>query len=202
MRLATSSEAQSFGKTLLVKVKSPFVNKPILTYAVVDEESNSSYIHPVLLDLLGINSKLHEYNVTALSGLCTKMHGRITQEGQVTIKGYANQAVYKLPELYEAEFIPNCKDEIATKELVSQLANPNVRQFKDKFLSLKKNAQVYLLLGRNNPKLISTRTYTDTAPVVHKTPLGWALVGEAEPTLDQDGQLNRSMKTPCKSGVF
>ena len=123
------------------------------------------------------------------------MHGRITQEGQVTIKGYANQAVYKLPELYEAEFIPNCKDEIATKELVSQLANPNVRQFKDKFLSLKKNAQVYLLLGRNNPKLISTRTYTDTAPVVHKTPLGWALVGEAEPTLDQDGQLNRSMKT-------
>ena len=176
---------------MLVKVKSPFVNKPVATYCIVDEESNSSYIHPTLLDQLRVKSEVHDYSVQTLSGHSTKLRGRIAQG--LTIKGFRTSTVYKLPELYEAEFIPDSRDEVATKEAVSKLSDPKVRHFQDKFINLKKDAQVYLLLGRNNPKLISTRTYTETAPVVHQTPLGWALVGEAEPTLEQGTQINRTL---------
>ena len=162
MCLTSHGKTHSYGKTLLVKVKSPYVNKPVVTYCIVDEESNSSYIHPTLLDQLGVKSELHDYSVQTLSGHSTKLKGRIAQG--LTIKGYRTPVVYKLPELYEAEFIPDSKDEVATKEAVSKLSDSKVRQFQSKFLSLNKDAQVYLLLGRNNPKLISTTTYTATAP--------------------------------------
>ena len=176
---------------MLVKVRSPHVNKVVCCYAIIDEESDSSYIHPKLIDALKVKSKTYDYSVRTLSKHVTKLSGRIAKG--LSIRGFKESKTYKLPNLFEAEFIPNSLDEVATPQNVRGI--PAVEPFADKFHPIRKGAQVLILIGRNNPKLISTETFTDYAPVVHKTPLGWCLVGESNPKFVQAGEELRSLLT-------
>ena len=105
------------------------------------------------------------------------MSGRVAKG--ITIRGVGEPNVYKLPHLYEAA-IPDSRDEVATPEDVDMIER--IRHFKDKFNSFREDAEVLLLLGRDNPEIIATKTHTQIAPIVHETPLGWALVGESNPS--------------------
>ncbi len=169
---------------MLVYAKAPNSMKRIKTYAILDEESNSSYIHPKLIKMLGAQGEDIEYSVAHVGGTTKNIKGRAISG--LTIKGYGQKKVFKLPRLLEISYIPDSRDEVATKSDVLKI--PSVAHYADKFNKLNEDAEVLLLLGRNNPSLIATKTYTDYSPIVHENALGFALVGEANPGLDQDCQ--------------
>ena len=103
------------------------MRKPLTCYAIVDEESDSSFAHPNLFNHFKIKGKLNEFSVTTLSNYSSKMSGRVAKG--ITIRGVGQFNVYKLPHLYEAAFIPDCRDEVATPEDVGMIKS--ISQFKD-----------------------------------------------------------------------
>ena len=77
--------------------------------------------------------------------------------------------------MYENDCIPDSKEEIATRSLVSN--HHNISHLADKFLDLDPNAQVGLLLGRDSGNVLFSEILNDKAHFVHHTALGFAVVG-------------------------
>ena len=161
-------------------MRGPVVNKYVKCFAIIDEQSDSSFIHPALIDQLKIKSKFIDYTITTLSQLSTRMSGR-TARG-LTVKGFREDRVFKLPELLEAAFIPDSTSEVCTREDAQGI--PALKPFADKFLpeKLGQGARVLMLLGRNNSQIIYTETHSRIAPIIHEMPLGWCSVGESHPS--------------------
>ena len=176
--LTTSSgKNKSFGKTLLVSLKAPHTHKKIETYSIIDEQSDTSFADPQVFEKFKLKSKIHNYSIKTASGI-SYHSGRVARG--LTVRGVGQSNIYKLPPLYECNFIPDSKDEVATPTDVMNI--PRISQFSDKFNHFNNQADVLLLLGRDNPEVIATKTHSSIAPILHEMPLGWALVGESNPS--------------------
>ena len=171
--LATSFEhfGRSCGKTVLVDV---FLgNKSVRTYCILDEQSNQSFATPDIFNKLCINSPPHNYTLTTLSDSTSNRVGRLGLN--IKVKGVNENKTYDLPPLFENDCIPDSKEEIATRSLVSN--QHNISHLADKFLDLDPNAHVGLLLGRDSGNVLFSEILNDKAPFVHHTALGFAVVG-------------------------
>ena len=80
-----------------------------------------------------------------------------------------------MPPLFENDCIPDSKEEIATRSLVSN--QHSISHLANKFLDLDPNAHVGLLLGRDSGNVLFSEILNDKAPFVHHTALGFAVVG-------------------------
>ena len=172
---------------MLLHLKAPFMNKKILCYGIIDEQSDTSFADPQVFEKFKLKSKVINYSIKSAGGI-SYHSGRVAKG--LTVKGVGQTQAYKLRPLYECNLIPNSKDEIATPSNVINI--PSISQFSDKFNHLNDKADVLLLLGRDNPEIIATKTHSSIAPIVHETPLGWALVGESGPS-----QMGDSATTLC-----
>jgi hypothetical protein len=95
------------------------------------------------------------------------------------IRGANEKQSFNLPPMYENEFIPDTKQEVATPEIVAKL--DTICNLAEHFVSLDRDADVNILIGRDSGVLMNTQTIGNTNPIVHKTPLGWAVVGSVCP---------------------
>lgn len=165
----------SCGKTLLVDVADECGSKLFRTYVILDEQSNQSFGASKLFNSLGINSPLSDYSLLTLSSKSkTTITGRIASG--LKIKGVNEDAWYNLPPLYENNFIPDTKHEIATPQVISKL--PEHAHLAHMFVPCDDEAEVGLLLGRDAGDLLFSRTVNEHAPFIHITKLGWAVVGD------------------------
>ena len=80
-----------------------------------------------------------------------------------------------MPTVLTSDFIPNCKEEIATPDVVRN--HKHVARFAKYFNELDEHAEVLILVGRNCGEAMATRCNGYRAPFAQNTPLGWALVG-------------------------
>ena len=84
-----------------------------------------------------------------------------------------------MPCVIENNLIPDIKHECADPSILRK--HPSLKNFAGKFPPIDEEASVCLLICRNAGDLLSTKTHTKKAPVVYKTPLGWAIVGSTCP---------------------
>ena len=164
----------SCSKTLLVDVTWPEKSsKRLRCYAIVDEQSSSSFADPKLAKFFGIDAPKTKYHLTTLSGLRTTVHG-IQIQG-LKVKGVGEKRSFKLPTLVTNEAIPNNRDEVASPATVR--AHPHISHYAKFFNDVDDNAETLLLIGRDSNDGIFTKQHGQKAPYVHHTRLGWALVG-------------------------
>ena len=164
----------SCSKTLLVDVTWPGNSKKTLRcYAIVDEQSSSSFADPKLADFFGIQAPKTEYVLTTLSGLRTTTRG-IQVQG-LKVKGVGEGKGFKLPTLFTNDAIPDNKDEVASPSIVR--AHAHIAHYAKFFNEVDVNADTLLLIGRDSSDGIFTTRHGHKAPYVHHTRLGWALVG-------------------------
>lgn len=163
-------------KTLLSEIYHPREpHRKVLCYTILDEQSNSSFIDPKVIDLLGISGPEHEYTLTTMTGYRTKHSGMIV-EG-LRVRGINSDQSYHLPALYTNNSIPNCKNEVASPDIVR--AHKHISHLAKYFPEVDPAVDVMLLIGRDAGELMKTRCHGSTFPYAHHTPLGWALVGES-----------------------
>ena len=164
---------------MLVDVRSPNVQTTATVYAILDEESTSTFAHPRLIDKLNPRNKAkHNYSVRTVSELSSTPHeGRIARN--LKVKGHREKVWHKLPDVFELHTIPDTKGEVCTS--AHARAIPSLAPFADEFLPLHKTAEVMLLIGRDSDDLMATETLTKHVPIVHRTPLGTAAVGSPTP---------------------
>ena len=171
-----SGHTASYSKVLLVSVSSTQTGKSTKCYAIVDEQSSRSFILPALADILEVDGTDVDYTLTTMNGLKNFTSGKKI-EG-LHIKGENEIKSYALPPVVTNSFIPDCTNEVATPDIIG--AHPHVRRFSKFFCPLDKSAEVMILLGRDSHELMKTKCLTEKAPFVHKTCLGYALVGSFE----------------------
>ena len=163
----------TFSKVLLVDVTSARTGKSARVYAVIDEQSTKSFITPSLVDKLGVTGGAIDYSITTLQGLGSSTGGLVVTD--LVVKGVNESESYKLPPVVTNQFIPNCVGEVATPELVK--ACPRVSHYGHLFAPFDSGAEVSILIGRDSEDIMGTRCLTNVRPWVHKTVLGYALVG-------------------------
>ena len=178
---------KSCSKTILADVYAPqYSNEVVRVYAIIDEQSNRSFASPALLNKLKVNSPTHDFKLTTLTD-SMKRKGRVATN--LSIKGVKENNTFVLPYVIENE-IPDTKYEVAYPGLVKQ--QPHLSHLASNFCEIDPNAEVSLLIGRDAPELMATNMENTIAPYAHKTPLGWAIVGEMCPE-----QIESTSRTDC-----
>lgn len=168
------SQTKTCGKTLLVEVKCPQNSeRTLLCYAILDEQSDTSFADPNLLNFFHVDGPKQAFQISTLSGHKYEQRGRIAKG--LEIKGVTEPLWFQLPPVFENELIPDTRSEVATPSTVR--AHPHVCHLAHNFSKLEKTAQVFLLIGRDGNNLMKTEVYGQTFPFAHHTSLGWALVG-------------------------
>ena len=108
-----------------------------------------------------------------MTGLSIPCRGKIIQN--LTIRGVRETQKFDLPTLLTHDYLPNCLNEVATPESVK--AHPSISKYHTHFNPVDPSNSVMLLIGRDSGSLIGTQCFGDEAPYVHKTKLGYAVVG-------------------------
>lgn len=160
-------------------------------YAIIDEQSNSTFVDPKVAQHFNVTGPLHDYNIKTLTGAQTMTQGLIIHGLQV--KGINERKRYTLQPAATNPFLPDCKDEVATPTTVE--AHPHIRNFAKNFPPLDTKAQVLLLIGRDSGFCMLTRCYGNIPPFVHHTALGWSLVGNCCTSFSSSLKTSVALKT-------
>ena len=173
-RVCNSFNGKDCSKTLLVNVY--YGNTSCRAYAIIDECSTKSFCTSSLLDSLKAKFPTLHYDLHTLSGTKTRILGRCATG--LKIRGVLSDQVLELPELWENNYIPDTKSEVATKDIVSKTS---AAAYAQNFPPFDKNAEVSLLIGRNGHSFMNLKVHRNHLPYVHETPLGFAIVGSICP---------------------
>ena len=196
------NKPQSCSKTILVELSHKDHPDTVLKcYCIIDEQSNISFADSKVTDIFNIVSPTQEYLLTTMSGFKNRVEGK-TVNG-LKIIGIDNSKWYNLSTLLTNDYIPSTKHEIATPAIVR--SHVHLSHLAHKFQELDEAADVLLLLGRDCGDLMRTTCYGRKAPFVHKTPVGWAMVGAAHPCQVAKSHISHehySLKTTCFDSTY
>ena len=171
----TDASQGSYSKVVLVDVRSPSTEKSVRCYAIIDEQSTRSFMLPDLAEALGVGGTDIDFSLNTLNGLSVNLQGKLVCG--LKIKGVSEIKTYDLPSVTTIDFIPDCKAEVASPQVVKSFKH--IRNYAKYFLAVDKDAEVYLLIGRDAKDLLKHKCIGKHSPFVHKTPLGFSLVGES-----------------------
>ncbi|XP_033753059.1 uncharacterized protein LOC117336558 [Pecten maximus] len=173
----TGVGGKSCAKTLLLRVYPE--GKPdssLLTYAIIDDQSNCSLASTKFFDFFNESGEEIEYTLSSCSGYTTSSGRRAT--------GYMIQSLDEttelaLPRLIECNQIPNIREEIPTPDIAR-----NYRHLQDieKYIPpVEPAADITLLIGRDllaAHYVLDQRVGPHNSPYAQKLNLGWVIIGE------------------------
>ena len=180
-KVCGGDKAKSCSKIVLVDLSLPSrSSKTLRCYAILDEQSTTSFIDPKVVDFFDVDFPVRDYHVRTLVTLDSVVTGKEVSGLKMSGVNVDKPKMISLPSVLTSDFIPNCKEEIATPDIVSQ--HKHISYLAKKFSPIHEQAEVLLLVGRNCGPAMRTVCHGFKSPYAHNTPLGWALVGVTCPT--------------------
>ena len=171
---ADASNSTTFSKTLLVDVHaSSSPRPPVRCYAILDDQSTSTFAAPELFQALHPDAPAASYAIRTLAGLRTHHDGRLSSD--LVVRGASGSTLHALPQVFESGFIPDTSREAASPRDVARF--PHLAEVAQFFEERDHNATVLLLIGRNAGAVLSSVQHGSQFPFAQQTPLGWALIG-------------------------
>ena len=150
-----------------------------MTYALLDNCSQGTFIDDDLLSHLGSNFPETELSVKTLTGLEVSTT-KVVEGLQVCGRSFDNQWI-SLPKTYSRSDLSVSDQEApAPNEIIQRW--PHLKQLKDQLLgtNVDRSAKVGILIGANCPKAIQPKEVIPSpgeGPYAFKTNLGWCIVG-------------------------
>ncbi|KAM4012184.1 uncharacterized protein ACNLHF_005218 isoform 1-T2 [Anomaloglossus baeobatrachus] len=149
--------------------------KAMKVYAIIDDQSNRSLAGTKFFEAFGINGPSEPYTFNTCSG-------RIETSGR-RAQGFIASPIngkteIPLPTLVECDQIPSHRNEIPTPE--AAFHQPHLRHLASVIPPLDNNAEILLLLGRDNLRVHKVRQQCngpDYAPYAQRLDLGWVVIG-------------------------
>ena len=160
-----------------VIVRHPKTNREVLTYAMLDNCSQGTFIKESLAEQLGEQGSRTKVTVRTLVGETT--------EDSCVVQGYQVKAALacddmgwvSLPSMYTRRSLPVDKEEIPSKE---DFTRWEYLKHATKNLCLQDDLDVCLLIGANCPTALEPQMVIPSqtgGPYALKTSLGWCVVG-------------------------
>ncbi|KAM4012761.1 uncharacterized protein ACNLHF_004514 isoform 1-T3 [Anomaloglossus baeobatrachus] len=149
--------------------------KAMKVYAIIDDQSNRSLAGTKFFEAFGINGPSEPYTLNTCSG-------RIETSGR-RAQGFIASPIngkteIPLPTLVECDQIPSHRNGIPTPE--AAFHQPHLRHLASVIPPLDNNAEILLLLGRDNLRVHKVRQQCngpDYAPYAQRLDLGWVVIG-------------------------
>lgn len=159
--------------------------REVLTYALLDTQSDSSFILEDLLESLNVVSQPVQLRLSTMTAADT-----ITASKRVCglkVRGLQSASSIPLQQAYTRDFIPVDKSYIPTKHTALQWSH--LRHLASQ-LSPLLNCEVGLLIGFDCPSALAPLEAIiggENEPFAQRTVLGWSIIGLSNPHLDRQG---------------
>ncbi|KAL4004275.1 signal-regulatory protein delta [Sarotherodon galilaeus] len=155
-------------------------NKEVLVYALLDSQSDSSFILEEVADALDVNAEPVKLKLSTMSSKetivpCKRLKG-------LQIRGLSSSKKITVPTVYTREFIPANRTHIPTPETAR--AWPHLEHLAEHIAPPKK-CEIGLLIGYNCPQALMPREVEcgeDNLPFAQKTDVGWSIVSYGDPS--------------------
>lgn len=158
----------------------------LLTYALLDEQSDACFVKEDLLQRLDVSGPEVELKLSTV--LAEKVITSQKIEGLV-VRGYNKELEISLPKSYSRSSIPAKKSQISRPE--SALKWPHRRRISEMIMPLNETLEVGLLIGLNCPRAIKPLKVVpgkEDDPYAKKTALGWGVIGNVRPLTSEDAE--------------
>lgn len=158
----------------------------LLTYALLDEQSDACFVKEDLLRRLDVSGPEVELKLSTV--LAEEVITSQKIEGLV-VRGYNEELEIPLPKSYSRSSIPAKKSQIPRPE--SALNWPHLHKISEKIMPLNEALEVGLLIGLNCPRAIKPLEVIpgkEDDPYAKKTALGWGVIGAVRPLTSEDAE--------------
>ncbi|XP_073671819.1 uncharacterized protein [Paramisgurnus dabryanus] len=153
--------------------------KEVLVYALLDSQSDSSFILEHVADTLKINTESVKLKLSTMSSRetivpCKRLEG-------LKIRGLNSTKEITVPTVYTREFIPANRSHIPTPETAK--AWPHLEHLAP-HIAPQRECEIGLLIGYNCPQALMPREVVcgeENQPFAQKTDLGWSIVSYGNP---------------------
>ena len=152
--------------------------QPRLVYALLDSQSDQSFILDQTLDAFAIDSKTVELSVSTATGLNQSISSR--ECNNFEIRGHNLNEVVQLPTLYSRPFIPHNREHFPNRTFCDQ--HPHLAKVSSDIYSFS-TIEVGLIIGFDCPRALcpidSIVSNDPHSPFAVQTPVGWTIVGSS-----------------------
>ena len=176
-----SSATSSIVPVLVSTTTDP--QKEILTYALLDTQSDTTFILEDLVSELNMSTQPIQLKLSTMTSVDTVIASKATCGFRV--REFNSETCVQLKQAYTRDFIPVDKSHIPTRETALQW--PHLKRLANKLHPLQ-HCEVGLLIGYDCPSALAPLeviTGTETEPFAQRTALGWSIIGSANPHLDR-----------------
>ncbi|RXN04345.1 hypothetical protein ROHU_012986 [Labeo rohita] len=157
----------------------------ILTYALLDTQSDTTFIMKDFLEELhvnceGVKLKLSTMTTTDTLNTSHKIRG-------LRVRGLQGEKYIQVPQAYTCDFIPVDRSYIPTKKTALQW--PHLKCIAYEMPPLQ-SCDIGMLIGYDCPSALAPLeviTGGDDEPFAQKTSIGWSIIGLCNPHLDRQG---------------
>ncbi|KAL6475780.1 hypothetical protein MHYP_G00168200 [Metynnis hypsauchen] len=178
-----SSATSSIVPVFVSSVQEP--HREILTYAILDTQSDSSFVLEDVLDKLNVDVQSVKLKLSTMTAIDTIISSKSVHDLQV--RGLYSKICIQLQQAYSRDFIPVDKSYIPMKETASLW--PHLRNLADKLPPLQ-DCDVGLLIGYDCPSALAPLEVVlgdKNQPFAQRSELGWSIIGSTNPHLDRQG---------------
>ena len=145
-----------------------------MAYVIIDEMSTTTLVDDRVVEYFGVSFPSQEYTMKFASQDC-ELHTAGKLVTGLKVRGALQKEVLTVPEALSCSSLADNRLEVATPSMLEN--HPLICQFARYFPDFDHNAHVLLLLGRDCPRAFASESLTTIEPYVHRTPLGYAVVG-------------------------
>lgn len=178
-----TSATSSIVPVFVSSVQEP--HREILTYAILDTQSDSTFVLDDVLDKLNVDVQPVKLKLSTMTAIDTIISSKSVHGLQV--RGLYSESCIQLQQAYSRDFIPVDKSYVPTKE--TALLWPHLRNLADKLPPLQ-DCDVGLLIGYDCPAALAPREVIlgdKNQPFAQRSELGWSIIGSSNPHLDRQG---------------
>ncbi|KAG1940147.1 hypothetical protein F2P79_016875 [Pimephales promelas] len=154
-------------------------DKEVLVYALLDSQSDSSFILDEVAGVLDTNTEQVKLKLSTMSSKGTIIHCKRLNSLQV--RGLFSSKKLTVPTVYTRDFIPANRSHIPVPETAK--AWPHLEHLAD-YIAPQKDCEIGLLIGYNCPQALMPREVVcgeESQPFAQKTDLGWSIVSYGDP---------------------
>ena len=181
----STQSTKSCAKIVLVWLRHPSLpDREVLTYALLDDQSNAVLVKDSVFERLGIEASPTNIRVSTVLNKDQLIASSRVRDLEVS--DYHHQNSIRLPTAYTREDLPADDDDIPTRRAANQwdhLAHIA------KHIPERRKVEIGLLIGRNVPQAMKTREVVngkDNEPWAERYDLGWTIIGNVCKSPDGD----------------
>ncbi|KAL9970518.1 hypothetical protein ACROYT_G022905 [Oculina patagonica] len=151
-------------------------NQEVLHYAVLDDQSNVSFVSQSLCEKLNLQGSPTDLLLTTVQE--RNVHTPSSRICGLEVLDLKREHSVKLPMLFTRDAIPASRSQILKASVAQEWEH--LRPIADKLMPYDPNVEISLLIGNNCPSIVRPREVVvgkDDDPYGQKSLMGWGIVG-------------------------